>query len=109
RRQPLDRPRGPYPAQRGRASAGARARTARGPDRAEARSRRMSLESANPNLFDENASPVPDHVGRSAWRIGVVLLWLLIALQLAWYLVLLPPARVSPWLPLAFLGLPLLI
>ena len=69
----------------------------------------MSLESANPNLFDENASPVPEHVGRTAWRIGVVLLWLLIALQLAWYLVLLPPARVSPWLPLAFLGLPLLI
>ena len=53
----------------------------------------MSLESANPNLFDENASPVPEHVGRNAWRIGVVLLWALIALQLAWYLVLLPPAR----------------
>lgn len=69
----------------------------------------MSLESANPNLFDENASPVPEHVGRRAWRIGVVLLWALIALQLAWYLVLLPPARVSPWVPLTFLGLPLLI
>lgn len=69
----------------------------------------MSLESTNANLFDENASPVPPHVGQTAWRLGVLLLWVLIGLQLAWYLVLLPPAKVSPWIPLGFLGLPLLI
>lgn len=69
----------------------------------------MNPEATHPNLFDENASPVPEHVGRTAWRIGVVLLWALIVLQLAWYLALLPPANVSPWVPLGFLGLPLLI
>lgn len=68
-----------------------------------------SLESANPNLFDENASPVPEHVGRSAWRIGLAFLLALIALQFAWHLWWLPAERVSPWLPLSVLALPLII
>jgi uncharacterized membrane protein len=70
---------------------------------------RTPLESANSNLFDENASPVPEHVGRTAWRLGLAFLLALIALQFAWYLWWLPPASASPWLPLSVFALPLIV
>ena len=69
----------------------------------------MSLESVNSNLFDENASPVPAHVGRTAHRIGAVLLFALIALQVLWYLHWLPPERARPLVALAIAAVPLLI
>jgi|GEM_PF-298630 uncharacterized membrane protein len=69
----------------------------------------MRLESVNPNLFDENASPVPAHVGHTAHRIGVALLLALIVLQFVWYLLLFPPERARPLVALAIAALPLIV
>jgi uncharacterized membrane protein len=52
---------------------------------------------------------VPEHVGRTAHRIGAVLLFALIALQVLWYLHWLPPERARPLIALAIAAVPLLI